>query len=152
MDEFLLHISPPMLRKLANAGAFPDNGEFPTYEAWQDWCNSLADVFESFIAAMYLDQGLEKTSNFVMNIIKPYIEKNIDFLHDYKSELQELVQTVKKSVVYEIINETGPAHDKTFTCQVKVDDLIMGTGKGSSKKQAEQEAAKVALSKQVKII
>lgn len=47
MDEFLLHIIPPMLRKLANAGTFPSNNEFPTYEAWQDWCNSLADVFES---------------------------------------------------------------------------------------------------------
>ena len=64
--------------------------------------------------------------------------------------MQELVQTVKKSVIYEIIDEQGPAHDKTFTCQVKVDNLVMGIGKGSSKKQAEQEAAKVALSKQVK--
>lgn len=112
----------------------------------------LADVFESFVGATYLDQGFIFTKDMVLNIITSYIKKGIDFLHDYKSELQELVQTVKKSVVYEIINETGPAHDKTFTCQVKVDDLIMGTGKGSSKKQAEQEAAKVALSKQVKII
>ena len=110
----------------------------------------IADVFESFIAAMYLDQGLEKTSNFVMDIIKPYIEKNIDFLHDYKSELQELVQTVRKSVVYEIIDEQGPAHDRTFTCQVLVDGIVMGKGIGSSKKAAEQEAAKVALEKQVR--
>ena len=78
------------------------------------------------------------------------MNKGTDFLHDYKSELQELVQTVKKSVIYETINEQGPAHDRVFTCQVKVDNLIMGVGTGSSKKQAEQEAAKVALSKQVK--
>lgn len=110
----------------------------------------IADVFESFIAAMYLDQGLDKTSEFVMNVIKPYIERNIDFLHDYKSELQELVQTVRKSVVYEIIDEQGPAHDKVFTCQVLVDGIVMGKGIGSSKKSAEQEAAKVALEKQVK--
>ena len=110
----------------------------------------LADVFESFIGAMYLDQGLEFTKNIVMNIISKYINKGIDFLHDYKSELQELVQTVRKSVIYEIIDESGPAHDRTFTCQVKVDDIIMGIGKGSSKKSAEQEAAKEALKKQAR--
>ena len=51
----------------------------------------------------------------------------------------------------EVIDEKGPAHDKTFTCQVKVDDVVMGKGTGTSKKNAEQAAAKVALSKQVKI-
>ena len=110
----------------------------------------IADVFESFTAAMYLDKGLEKTREFILGIIKPYIEKEIDFLHDYKSELQEQVQTVRKSVTYEIIDEKGPAHDKTFTCQVIVDNIVMGKGVGSSKKAAEQEAAKVALEKQVK--
>ncbi len=109
----------------------------------------LADVFESFVAAIYLDQGFDFTKELVLKIITKYINKGIDFLHDYKSELQELVQTVKKSVIYEVIDEKGPAHDKIFTCQVKVDNLIMGIGKGSSKKQAEQEAARVALSKQV---
>lgn len=110
----------------------------------------IADVFESFIAAMYLDQGLEKTQHFVLNAIKPYIDSRHDFLHDYKSELQELVQTVRKSVVYEITDEQGPAHDRTFTCQVLVDGIVMGVGIGTSKKAAEQEAAKVALQKQVK--
>ena len=109
-----------------------------------------SDVFESFTAAMYLDLGLAKTREFVMNVIKPYIDKGHDFLHDYKSELQELVQTVRKSVVYEIINEQGPAHDRTFTCQVLVDNIVMGVGVGSSKKASEQEAARVALLKQVK--
>ena len=92
----------------------------------------LADVFESFIGATYLDQGFTFTNNFVLNIILKYINKGVDFLHDYKSELQELVQTVKKSVVYEVIAETGPAHDKTFTCQVKVDNLVMGVGTGTA--------------------
>lgn len=110
----------------------------------------LADVFESFIGATYLDQGFSFTNNLVLNIIEKYIKAGTNFLHDYKSELQEQVQTIKKSVVYEVINETGPAHNKTFTCQVKVDDIIMGTGTGSSKKNAEQKAAQEALSKQVK--
>ena len=111
----------------------------------------IADVFESFIGAMYLDKGLDETGVFVMKAIKPYINKNHDFLHDYKSELQELVQTVRKSVVYEVIDEEGPAHDRVYTCQVLVDGIVLGVGVGSSKKSAEQEAAKVALEKQVKI-
>lgn len=111
----------------------------------------LADVFESFIGATYLDQGFDFTSELVLKVITKYINKGVDFLHDYKSELQELVQTVKKSVIYEVIDEKGPAHDKVFTCQVKVDDIIMGVGTGTSKKSAEQQAAKVALSKQVKM-
>lgn len=110
----------------------------------------LADVFEAFVAALYLDQGLEYTKEVVLKIIVKYIDKNIDFLHDYKSTLQELVQTDKKSVTYEIVSESGPAHDRTFVCQVIVDGIVLGEGVGSSKKQAEQEAARVALSKQAK--
>ena len=110
----------------------------------------IADVFEAFIAAMYLDKGFKFTSNFVMNIMKKYIDRNVDFLHDYKSELQEKVQTVRKSVVYEVIKEEGPAHNKRFTCQVLVDGIVMGVGKGGSKKNAEQEAARIALLKQAK--
>ncbi len=112
----------------------------------------MADVFESFVGAIYLDQGFMFVNKMVLDIIVKYIDEGVDFLRDYKSELQELVQTVKKSVIYEIIGEKGPAHDKTFICQVKVDDIVMGTGSGSSKKQAEQEAAKEALSKQVNIL
>ena len=109
----------------------------------------MADVFESFIGATYLDQGYEVIKDIVLEVITRYIDKGIDFLHDYKSELQELVQTVKKTAVYEVIDETGPAHNKIFTSRVMVDDIVMGIGKGSSKKSAEQEAAKMALSKYV---
>ena len=110
----------------------------------------MADVFEAFVAAMYLDMGLDFTKETVLKIVTKYIKKNVDFLHDYKSTLQELVQTDKKSVTYEIISETGPSHDKTFICQVLVDGIVLGKGKGSSKKSAEQEAAREALEKQAK--
>lgn len=103
----------------------------------------LADVFESFVGATYLDQGFAFTNEFVLKVITKYINKGIDFLHDYKSELQELVQTVKKSVVYEVIDEKGPAHDKTFTCQVKVDDVVMGKGTGTSKKMPNRQPLKL---------
>lgn len=110
----------------------------------------LADVFEAFVAATYLDMGLDFTKKMVLDIMIKYIDKNIDFLHDYKSKLQELVQTDKKSVVYEITKEEGPAHNRRFECVVKVDGHILGKGIGSSKKAAEQDAAKEALSKQAK--
>ena len=109
------------------------------------------DVFEAFVAALYLDQGFDFTTKFVLDIIIPYIDREIDFLHDYKSTLQELVQTVKKSVVYEVVDEEGPPHNKIFTSVVKIDGITMGMGTGSSKKASEQEAAKDALSKQAKI-
>ena len=110
----------------------------------------LADVFEAFVAAMYLDIGFEKTQEMVLKIMLKYITKGVDFLHDYKSTLQELVQTDKKSVVYEIISEEGPAHNRRFECVVKVDGHILGRGIGSSKKASEQDAAKEALAKQAK--
>lgn len=110
----------------------------------------LADVFEAFIAALYLDQGMEYTKKFILDTITKYIKEGVDFLQDYKSKLQELVQTDKQSVTYEVIKEDGPSHNKTFTVEVKVDGIVMATGVGSSKKSAEQEAAKNALDKQAK--
>lgn len=111
----------------------------------------LADVFEAFVAALYLDQGYEFTRDFVLNIIIAYIDRGVDFLHDYKSTLQEFVQTVKKSIIYEVIDEKGPAHNKTFTSIVKIDGIVMGKGTAGSKKASEQEAARDALSKRAKI-
>ena len=78
----------------------------------------------------------------------PYIENPaITFFSDYKSALQEYVQTTQKSLHYELIKEEGPAHNKRFTVQVKIDNMIYGKGISTSKKEAEQEAAKAALSK-----
>ena len=83
-----------------------------------------------------------------MNIIVPYIEDpNITFFSDYKSALQEYVQTTQQSLHYELIKEEGPAHNRSFTVQVKIDDIIYGTGVSGSKKEAEQEAAKAAIEK-----
>lgn len=111
----------------------------------------LADIFEAFIAATYLDQGFEKTKEVALKIIIPYIEnEDILFFSDYKSELQEAVQDVQKELTYELINESGPAHDKHFEMAVKIDNIVYGTGEGHTKKEAEQEAAKSALKKLVK--
>ena len=111
----------------------------------------VADIFEAFIGAMFLDKGLDDVKKFIYKNIVPIIEENkMSFLHDYKSTLQEYVQTDKKSLEYEIINETGPAHNKTFTSVVKIDGMVYGTGTAHSKKEAEQAAAADALAKCVK--
>ncbi len=112
----------------------------------------LADVFEAFLAAIYLSYGLEKVKEIIYDVVVRAIEDKEEFyFNDYKSVLQELVQTDKNSATYEVISEVGMPHNKTFTAVVKVDDMILGKGSANSKKEAEQEAAKDALNKQAKI-
>ncbi len=108
----------------------------------------VADVFESFIGAIFLDCGFEVVKTFIYKNIIPLIQEHrIDFIEDYKSVLQELVQTDRKSLDYEVVSETGPAHAKTFEIVVKVDNIVYGKGVAHSKKEAEQLAAKSALKK-----
>ncbi len=107
----------------------------------------IADVFEALIAVIYLEEGINKVKKLFNALIVPYIEKDVDFLKDYKSILQENVQTEQKSVHYDVISETGPAHKKHFKVSVLIDNILYGIGEGNSKKEAEQMAAKNALSK-----
>lgn len=108
----------------------------------------VADIFEALMGAIYIDLGYATARRTVLNIMVPYIENpDITFFSDYKSALQEYVQTEQKSLVYELVEELGPAHDRTFKVDVKIDDIVYGTGIGSSKKEAEQDAAKKALNK-----
>lgn len=110
----------------------------------------IADVFEAIIGAIYLDQGFEVAKKYIEQIIVPYIEKKEDFNIDFKTKLQEYVQTDKKSLEYEIVNEYGLSHDKTFEVIVKIDNIIYGRGRGKSKREAEQNAAHDAYLKSVK--
>ena len=107
----------------------------------------IADIFESFMAAIYLDLGFDVVRRVVLSIVTPYIQDQVTFFSDYKSALQEAVQTDKKSVEYILIREDGPSHKKIFTVEVRVEGLVYGQGVASSKKEAEQNAAKEALEK-----
>ena len=112
---------------------------------------TLADMFESFLGAVYLDQGYKKAREIVYDVVIPFIKEKPElFFIDYKSELQEMVQTTKKSVIYDLVDEQGPAHNRVFTINVLVDGIILGTGVAKSKKEAEQKAAKQALLKKAK--
>ena len=108
----------------------------------------VADIFESLMGAIYLDLGYATARRIILNIVVPYIEDpTVNFFSDYKSLLQEYVQTEQKSLVYELVDEIGPAHDRKFKIEVKIDDLVYGVGIGSTKKEAEQEAAREAMLK-----
>lgn len=107
----------------------------------------IADCFESVLGAIFLDNGFEVAKKYIYKTVIPYIEEGIDFLRDYKSELQEMVQTDKKSLSYEVVSETGLAHDKTFEVEVSIDGIVYGRGIGKSKKEAEQNAALDAINK-----
>ncbi len=110
----------------------------------------IADVFESVLGVIYLSFGIEKAREYVEDIIIPYIKKDFVFFGDYKTMLQEFVQTDKKSLEYVLVNEYGEAHDKTFEVVVKINDIIYGKGIGKSKKEAEQQAAFDAYKKSAK--
>lgn len=108
----------------------------------------LADIFEALMGAIYLDLGYATVKKVVDSIIIPYIENpNINFFSDYKSVLQEYIQTTQKSFEYVLLEESGPAHNKTFKTAIKIDDIVYGVGVAGSKKEAEQEAAKSAIQK-----
>ena len=109
----------------------------------------VADIFEALLGAIYIDLGFATARRVALGIIVPYIKNNVTFFSDYKSALQEAVQTTKQSVEYVLIDEYGPSHDKTFTVEVRIDNIKYGEGTAKSKKQAEQDAAKDALDKLV---
>ncbi|ASF39433.1 ribonuclease III [Halobacillus halophilus] len=107
----------------------------------------LADVFEAFIGALYLDQGFEEVVTFLEKYVYPKVKKGA-FSHamDFKSQLQEFIQRDKNSKIeYEIVEERGPAHSREFIAHVRIQGEVGGIGVGRTKKEAEQRAAQKAL-------
>ncbi len=108
----------------------------------------LADSVEAVIAAIYLDGDLQEADKFIIENLDKEIEKATKHVgdKDYKTVLQEKLQEHGEvKIEYEIINETGPDHDKYFEAQVKCNGKILAQGKGKSKKEAHMHAAKKAL-------
>lgn len=107
----------------------------------------LADCLEAIIGAYYLDSGFEPAEKFIHTMLIPEINKVLENRHakDYKTLLQEHVQKRMKTYPkYRVVQKTGPDHDKTFWIEVHVGDRSFGAGKGKNKKEAEQEAARLA--------
>jgi ribonuclease-3 len=142
----------PSLVKFANALSFGELvllGRGEELTGGRERPALLADVFEAFIGALYLDQGMEAVVQFLDKTIFPKINEGA-FSHvmDYKSQLQELVQRDGIGVIeYTILQEKGPAHNKEFVSRVSLNGEELGIGVGRSKKEAEQQAAQMALEK-----
>ena len=108
----------------------------------------LADAMESVIAASFLDGGMEAALQIVRTFI--FVEVPVTKLHnaDYKTQLQEMVQQKKnQTLAYELVGQSGPDHDKRFDVEVALNGVVVGFGSGSSKKRAEQDAARAAIEK-----
>lgn len=105
----------------------------------------LADAFEALIAAIYLDGGIDEAKRFVLHFLQKAAGAPVAF-HDYKTKLQEIIQkNPEENVEYVHVGESGPDHDKRFEVEVHLNSNVIGRGVGKSKKVAEQEAAREAL-------
>lgn len=116
----------------------------------RDRVSIQADCVEAIIAAIYLDKGLEKAKSFIIDHLKHTINKavNNEIILDYKTKLQEVLQkNGEVDICYELIKFEGPPHRRKFYTKVIIDSKDMGEGNGYSKKEAEQNSAKEALSR-----
>jgi ribonuclease-3 len=127
-------------------GTFILLGQGEATEGGREKDSILSDALESIFGAIFLDGGIEEVRALILRLYEPIADKATRNNKDFKTTLQEYLQ--KKSnetAVYNIIKETGPAHKKIFTAQATHKGKVIGTGKGASKKTAEQEAARMAL-------
>ncbi|MDU2067118.1 MAG: putative dsRNA-binding protein, partial [Sporomusaceae bacterium] len=108
----------------------------------------LADTFEAVIGAVYLELGFPAAAEMILRLLEKELSliEIGDYVKDFKTWLQEVAQrSPDNKVVYEVVEQSGPDHDKVFTIRVCLNDREMGIGVGKSKKEAEQRAAKAAL-------
>ena len=107
----------------------------------------VSDAFEAVIAAIYLDGGIDEARQFVLRFVMEAVEEKKITFKDYKTQLQEIIQkNPEEDLSYVLSGESGPDHDKRFEVEVHLNSNVIGKGVGRTKKQAEQEAAREALS------
>lgn len=148
-------VSEPALADLAlelGLNVFLKLGQGEIREQGQQRMSTVADMFEAFIGALYLDGGFSLVDRFLAKVYAdPHRFSNKHNTMDYKTQLQEYVQADSlRAISYVLLKTEGPPNQRVFEVAVKVDDMTYGKGRGSSKKRAEQAAAQEALSKLVK--
>lgn len=112
----------------------------------------MADMFEAFIGAVYLDTGFDNAVKLLDQLMLKHIQEVDESTYDYKTRLQEYIQAdSRKAITYETVNVSGPNNNPVFKVAVKIDDLVYGYGTGSSKKEAQKMAAKNALEKMAQL-
>lgn len=133
--------------KELNVGEFLRLGKGEEKGGGRERASILADAFEALLAAIYLDSDLETARNFVLKFVDLELSSEEEVFKDYKTALQEIIQrNPEEYVTYILIGESGPDHNKSFEMEVHLNSNVIGRGVGKSKKQAEQMAAKQALS------
>ena len=106
----------------------------------------LEDAFEALIAAIYLDGGIEPARKFILRFLSREVDNQHTNFRDYKSMLQEIIQqNPDERLSYTVVNTSGPDHDKRFEVELRLNSNVIGRGIGTSKKNAEQDAARQAL-------
>ncbi len=130
-----------------NLGDFLSLGKGEEASGGRSKPSNLASTLEAVIAAVFLDRGLTIARDFVLKLFDKELERTVSRgVIDCKSQLQEMIQAQKQvAPTYHLVSATGPPHDRTFTVEVTVDNKVLGSGTGPSKKQAETEAARTAL-------
>ena len=148
-EKSLMHIAEKL-----NIGQYIKLGKGEKISGGAKRASILADAVEAMIAAIYLDSDFDNVSKYVLDWLGDTIKNSLDNKKndDYKSKLQEEIQKVRGRILkYELISMKGPDHERIFTIGVYCDNKLIGTGKGHSKKEAEQLAAKDALQNSEKI-
>ncbi|MDW7658349.1 MAG: ribonuclease III [Bacillota bacterium] len=117
----------------------------------RDKPSNLANATEAIFGAIYLDAGFEKACQVIRTLLEEPLRLALagDLVYDYKSRLLELVQATRggSTLRFQILDESGPVHERLFTAGVLIDEQLVSTGTGCSKKEAEQQAAREALDK-----
>lgn len=138
------------ISKSISVGTYVRLGKGEELSKGRDKPSILSDTFEAIVGAIYLSNGMPAASKFIMHVIGHLIDKVSAQAHrqDYKTRLQEMAQSLLKTIPrYQIAFQEGPDHQRTFETEVLILDQVMGRGKGKSKKESEQLAAKAAIAR-----
>lgn len=116
--------------------------------------STSADALEALFGAIYLDSNFENVKKIILDLFQDFLEKDSYKLFniDFKTKFQEKVQKSGKKVEYKLVREEGPDNDKTFFTELYLDEVLVGCGKGKTKKESQQEAAKDAFKRRGKIV
>lgn len=131
-----------------NLGTYLLLGKGEELSGGRDKISIQSDAFEALIGAIYTDGDFETAKTFILESMESIIKSCVDgkLFYDFKTHLQELVQqNGEQHILYNVIDEKGPDHNKTFVTEVSINGTVSGKGTGHSKKESEQNAAKDAL-------
>ena len=142
------------ISKKLNLGEYLKFGKGEIKSGGKNRESTSADALEALFGAIYLDSNFENVKKIILDLFQDFLEKDSYKLFniDFKTKFQELVQKSGKKAEYKLVREEGPDNDKTFFTELYLDEVLVGSGKGKTKKESQQEAAKDAFKWRGKIV